>query len=44
MRKGGEITGFAQVVKPYVLRNGAAKAFNSSCESSGFSFSLTDIY
>jgi hypothetical protein len=43
MRKGGEITGFAQVVKPYVLRNGAVKAFNSSCESSVSSFSLTDI-
>lgn len=30
MKKSGEITGFAQVAKPYVLRNGAAKAFNES--------------
>jgi hypothetical protein len=41
MKKCGEITGFAQVVKPYVLRNGAAKAFNSSCELHWFSFTLT---
>ncbi|KAI2449664.1 hypothetical protein LOY86_005665 [Ophidiomyces ophidiicola] len=30
MKKGGEITGFFQIVKPYVLRNGAAKAYNKS--------------
>jgi hypothetical protein len=36
MKKGGEITGFAQVTKPYVLRDGAAKALNESrkCEHS----------
>ncbi|KAG9229421.1 hypothetical protein BJ875DRAFT_537715 [Amylocarpus encephaloides] len=27
---GGQITGFAQVTKPYVLRDGAAKALNES--------------
>ncbi|KGM91453.1 uncharacterized protein PADG_12474 [Paracoccidioides brasiliensis Pb18] len=30
MRKGGEITGFDQVTKPYILRDGAAKAYNES--------------
>jgi hypothetical protein len=30
MKKGGQITGFAQVTKPYVLRDGAAKALNES--------------
>jgi hypothetical protein len=32
MKKGGEIIGFAQVTKPYVLRDGAAKALNESCK------------
>lgn len=32
MKRGGEITGFAEVTKPYVLRYGAAKAFNDSRE------------
>jgi hypothetical protein len=31
MRKGGEITGFEQIARPYCLRYGAAKAFNNSC-------------
>jgi hypothetical protein len=30
MKKGGRITGFAQVTKPYCLRDGAAKALNES--------------
>ena len=30
MKKGGQITGFAQVTKLYNLRDGAAKAFNGS--------------
>jgi hypothetical protein len=30
MKKGGEITGFVDVTKPYVLRDGAAKALNDS--------------
>ncbi|KAF7122872.1 hypothetical protein CNMCM5793_000982 [Aspergillus hiratsukae] len=30
MKRGGEITGFEQVTKPYCLRYGAAKAFNDS--------------
>ncbi|OJD22468.1 hypothetical protein ACJ73_06185 [Blastomyces percursus] len=30
MKKGGEITGFEQVTKPYVLRDAAAKGFNES--------------
>ncbi|KAJ5542729.1 hypothetical protein N7535_005153 [Penicillium sp. DV-2018c] len=30
MKRGGEITGFAEVTKPYCLRYGAAKAFNDS--------------
>ena len=30
MKKGGQITGFVQVTKPYVLRDGAAKALNES--------------
>jgi hypothetical protein len=30
MKKGGQITGFAQVTKPYVLRDGAAKGLNES--------------
>ncbi|KGQ00728.1 hypothetical protein PAAG_12606 [Paracoccidioides lutzii Pb01] len=34
MRKGGEITGFAQVVKPYVLRHGPATALNASSDVS----------
>jgi Protein of unknown function (DUF3435) len=32
MRRGGEITGFEQVTKPYLLRYAGAKAFNSSGE------------
>ncbi|KAL4946937.1 hypothetical protein BDW69DRAFT_190709, partial [Aspergillus filifer] len=32
MKRGGEITGFEQVTKPYGLRYGAAKAFNDSPE------------
>jgi uncharacterized protein DUF3435 len=32
MKRGGEITGFADIMKPYGLRYGAAKAFNSSRE------------
>jgi hypothetical protein len=30
MKKGDQITGFAQITKPYVLRDGAAKALNES--------------
>ncbi|KAJ5249317.1 hypothetical protein N7468_000768 [Penicillium chermesinum] len=30
MKRGGEITGFAEVAKPYGLRYGAVKAFNDS--------------
>lgn len=30
MKIGGQITGFKQVTKPYVLRDGAAKALNES--------------
>ncbi|KAJ5132574.1 hypothetical protein N7448_006732 [Penicillium atrosanguineum] len=30
MKRGGEITGFEEVTKPYSLRYGAAKAFNDS--------------
>ncbi len=30
MKIGGQITGFAQVTKPYVLRDGAAKVLNES--------------
>ncbi|CRG92724.1 Putative membrane protein ycf1 [Talaromyces islandicus] len=30
LRRGGEITGFEQIMKPYALRYGAAKAFNNS--------------
>lgn len=30
MKKGGDITGFADVTKPYGLRDGAAKALNDS--------------
>ncbi|EDN09785.1 predicted protein [Histoplasma mississippiense (nom. inval.)] len=30
MKKGGEITGFQQATKPYVLRDAAAKGFNES--------------
>ena len=30
MKIGGHITGFAQLTKPYVLRDGAAKALNES--------------
>jgi hypothetical protein len=30
MKKGGQITGFAQVTKPYALRDGAAKVLNES--------------
>lgn len=43
MKKGGEITGFSQVVKPYVLRNGAGKAFNASRRCS-LVFSLSFLY
>ncbi|RHZ58146.1 DUF3435 domain-containing protein [Aspergillus thermomutatus] len=32
MKRGGEITGFEQVTKPYGLRYGAAKAFNDSSD------------
>jgi hypothetical protein len=32
MKIGGQITGFAQVTKLYVLRDGAAKALNESCK------------
>lgn len=32
MKRGGEITGFEEVTKPYGLRYGAAKAFNDSRE------------
>lgn len=32
IKQGGEITGFAEVTKPYCLRYGAAKAFNDSRE------------
>ena len=32
MKRGGEITGFEEVAKPYCLRYGAAKAFNDSRE------------
>jgi Protein of unknown function (DUF3435) len=31
MKIGGQITGFAQVTKPYDLRDRAAKALNKSC-------------
>jgi hypothetical protein len=41
MKRGGEITGFEQVTKPYGLRYGAAKAFNDSCELSGLFTSKT---
>ena len=30
MKKGGEITGFSQVTKPYCLRDGAVKGLNES--------------
>lgn len=30
LKRGGEITGFEQVTKPYCIRYGAAKAFNDS--------------
>jgi hypothetical protein len=30
MKKGGQITGFAEVTKPYCLRDGAAKGLNES--------------
>ncbi|EDN05111.1 predicted protein [Histoplasma mississippiense (nom. inval.)] len=40
MKKGGEITGFQQVTKPYVLRDAAAKGFN---ESSDVSDSLQNL-
>ncbi|CZR67473.1 uncharacterized protein PAC_17372 [Phialocephala subalpina] len=33
MKIGGQITGFAQVTKPYVLRDGVAKALNESRKS-----------
>lgn len=36
MKRGGKITGFEQVTKPYCLCYGAAKAFNDSCEFSDF--------
>jgi hypothetical protein len=32
MKIGGQITGFEQVTKPYVLRDGAAKGLNESRE------------
>ncbi|KAJ6110446.1 hypothetical protein N7486_002681 [Penicillium sp. IBT 16267x] len=32
IKRGGEITGFKEVVKPYYLRYGVAKAFNDSRE------------
>lgn len=34
MKKGGQITGFEQVTKPYVLRDGAAQALNASSDVS----------
>ncbi|TKA75461.1 hypothetical protein B0A49_09465 [Cryomyces minteri] len=40
MKKGGQITGFAQVTKPCVLHDGAAKALN---ESPGVSDSLQNL-
>jgi len=30
MKKGGQITGFAEVTKPYCLRDSAAKGLNES--------------
>ena len=38
MKKGGQITGFAEVIKPYCLRDGAAKGLNESrkCQLSLF--------
>jgi hypothetical protein len=39
MRRGGQITGFEQVTKPYDIQYGAAKVFNDSCEH--FSFLLS---
>jgi hypothetical protein len=30
MKKGGQITGFAKVTKPYCLRDKAAKGLNES--------------
>ena len=38
MKKGGQITCFDGVVKPYDLRNRAAKAFNESREWPAISF------
>jgi len=32
MRRGGEITGFDQITRPYLLRYAGAKEFNSSGE------------
>lgn len=32
MRRGGEITGFDQITRPYLLRYAGAKAFNTSGE------------
>ncbi|KMU78252.1 hypothetical protein CISG_06405 [Coccidioides immitis RMSCC 3703] len=34
IKKDGEITGFFQIIKPYVLCNGAAKAYNKSLDIS----------
>jgi hypothetical protein len=36
MKMGGEITGFAQVIKPYNLRDGSAKGLNKSRKLSIF--------
>ncbi|OJD10005.1 hypothetical protein ACJ73_09982, partial [Blastomyces percursus] len=43
MKKGGEITGFFQIVKPYVLRNGAAKAYNKSRDAADVSEPLQNL-
>lgn len=32
MKKGGQITGFAEATKPYSLRDSAAKGLNESCK------------
>jgi len=32
MKKDGQITGFDQIIKPYVLRDKAVKTFNESCK------------
>jgi hypothetical protein len=44
MKIGGQITGFVQVTKPYVFRDGAAKALNESrkCSLPVFDYLSTD--